>query len=39
LQVLRVGSCYEDIRYVIERYFGVTLPNAAAAEAPRTART
>ncbi len=26
LEVVRVGSCYENIRYVIERHFGVTLP-------------
>lgn len=26
LEVVRVGSCYESIRYVIERHFGVTLP-------------
>jgi tRNA A37 threonylcarbamoyladenosine synthetase subunit TsaC/SUA5/YrdC len=32
LQVLRVGSCYQDICYVIERHFGVTLPKASAAE-------
>jgi tRNA A37 threonylcarbamoyladenosine synthetase subunit TsaC/SUA5/YrdC len=31
LQVLRVGSCYEDICYVIGRHFGVTLPRVAAA--------
>lgn len=26
LEVLRVGSCYENIRYVLERHFGTTLP-------------
>jgi tRNA A37 threonylcarbamoyladenosine synthetase subunit TsaC/SUA5/YrdC len=26
LEVVRIGSCYENIRYVIERHFGVTLP-------------
>jgi len=26
LEVVRVGSCYENIRYVIERHFGVALP-------------
>jgi tRNA A37 threonylcarbamoyladenosine synthetase subunit TsaC/SUA5/YrdC len=25
LEVLRVGSCYENICYVIERHFGVTM--------------
>ena len=28
LQVVRAGSCYENIRYVIERHFGVALPPA-----------
>lgn len=28
LEVVRVGSCYENIRYVIERHFGVTLSPA-----------
>jgi tRNA A37 threonylcarbamoyladenosine synthetase subunit TsaC/SUA5/YrdC len=32
LQVLRVGSCYPDICYVIERHFGVTLPKTSAVE-------
>jgi len=32
MQVLRVGSCYEDICYIIERHFGVTLPKAPVAE-------
>lgn len=31
LQVLRVGSCYGNIRYVIERHFGVTLPGVPGA--------
>jgi tRNA A37 threonylcarbamoyladenosine synthetase subunit TsaC/SUA5/YrdC len=26
LEVVRMGSCYQNIRYVIERHFGVTLP-------------
>jgi len=39
LQVVRAGSCYEDICYVVERHFGLTLPKApAAAAAPRIAR-
>ena len=25
LEVVRVGSCYESIRYVVERHFGITL--------------
>jgi tRNA A37 threonylcarbamoyladenosine synthetase subunit TsaC/SUA5/YrdC len=25
LEVVRVGSCYENIRYVVERHFGITL--------------
>ena len=29
LAVVRVGSCYENIRYVIERHFGATLPRAS----------
>lgn len=29
LEVVRVGSCYENIRYVIERHFGATLPRAS----------
>ena len=28
LEVVRAGSCYENIRYVIERHFGVTLQRA-----------
>jgi len=31
LEVVRVGSCYESIRYTVERHFGVTLPPANAA--------
>jgi tRNA A37 threonylcarbamoyladenosine synthetase subunit TsaC/SUA5/YrdC len=32
LEVVRAGSCYEDVRYVVERHFGVTLsPPLAAA--------
>jgi tRNA A37 threonylcarbamoyladenosine synthetase subunit TsaC/SUA5/YrdC len=30
LEVVRVGSCYNNIRYVLERHFGVILPPAAA---------
>ncbi len=26
LDVVRIGSCYENIRYVVERHFGVALP-------------
>ena len=28
LDVVRIGSCYENIRYVVERHFGVALPRA-----------
>jgi tRNA A37 threonylcarbamoyladenosine synthetase subunit TsaC/SUA5/YrdC len=28
LEVVRVGSCYESIRYILERHFGVTLSPA-----------
>jgi tRNA A37 threonylcarbamoyladenosine synthetase subunit TsaC/SUA5/YrdC len=32
LEVVRVGSCYESIRYIVERHFGITLsPPLAAA--------
>jgi tRNA A37 threonylcarbamoyladenosine synthetase subunit TsaC/SUA5/YrdC len=30
LEVVRVGSCYENIRYVVERHFGVALKLPAA---------
>jgi tRNA A37 threonylcarbamoyladenosine synthetase subunit TsaC/SUA5/YrdC len=30
LEVVRAGSCYENIRYVVERHFGVALPPASA---------
>ncbi len=33
-EVVRFGSCYENIRYVIERYFDVTLPAAPRPNAP-----
>ena len=34
LEVVRVGSCYENIRYVVERHFGVALkPPAHSAAA------
>ena len=26
LEVVRFGSCYEDIAYVLKRHFGVDLP-------------
>ena len=26
LEVVRAGSCYENIRYIVERHFGVVLP-------------
>ena len=26
LEVVRVGSCYEDIAYVLRRHFGIELP-------------
>jgi hypothetical protein len=29
LEVARAGSCYENIRYVVERHFGVALQLAA----------
>ena len=35
LEVVRMGSCYENIRYVIERHFGVTLPPADEAPVAR----
>jgi tRNA A37 threonylcarbamoyladenosine synthetase subunit TsaC/SUA5/YrdC len=31
LEVVRVGSCYPSIRYIVERHFGVTLAPADAA--------
>lgn len=38
LEVVRIGSCYEDISYVVERHFGVTLPRAPATPRPAIAR-
>jgi tRNA A37 threonylcarbamoyladenosine synthetase subunit TsaC/SUA5/YrdC len=34
LEVVRVGSCYNTIRYVLERHFGVILPPAVAKPHP-----
>jgi tRNA A37 threonylcarbamoyladenosine synthetase subunit TsaC/SUA5/YrdC len=34
LQVVRMGSCYDTIRYVVERHFGVSLPPPVAAARP-----
>jgi tRNA A37 threonylcarbamoyladenosine synthetase subunit TsaC/SUA5/YrdC len=31
LEVARAGSCYENIRYIVERHFGVVLPAHASA--------
>jgi tRNA A37 threonylcarbamoyladenosine synthetase subunit TsaC/SUA5/YrdC len=30
LEVVRAGSCYEGIRYLVERHFGIVLPAAEA---------
>ncbi len=30
LEVVRAGSCYENIRYVLQRHFGVALPQRSA---------
>jgi len=35
LEVVRMGSCYENIRYVIERHFGVALPPPGEASVAR----
>ena len=37
LEVVRAGSCYENIRYVVKRHFGVALqpPSAHAAAGGR----
>jgi hypothetical protein len=37
LEVVRAGSCYENIRYIVERHFGVALeaPSAHAAAGGR----
>ena len=37
LEVVRAGSCYENIRYIVERHFGVALkpPSARAAAGGR----
>jgi len=35
LEVLRVGSCYENICYVIERHFGVTMTTCRLSAASR----
>jgi tRNA A37 threonylcarbamoyladenosine synthetase subunit TsaC/SUA5/YrdC len=35
LEVVRMGSCYENIRYVIERHFGIALPPPAQAPVTR----
>ena len=29
LEIVRAGSCYESIRYVIERHFGIILPGSS----------
>jgi tRNA A37 threonylcarbamoyladenosine synthetase subunit TsaC/SUA5/YrdC len=34
LEVVRVGSCYNTIRYVLERHFGVILPPAVTKPHP-----
>ncbi|MEL6239787.1 MAG: Sua5/YciO/YrdC/YwlC family protein [Pseudomonadota bacterium] len=31
LEILRVGSCYEDIAYILKRHFGHDLPHRTAA--------
>jgi tRNA A37 threonylcarbamoyladenosine synthetase subunit TsaC/SUA5/YrdC len=31
LEVVRAGSCYDNIRYIVERHFGVALPQSSAA--------
>jgi len=35
LEVVRMGSCYENIRYVVDRHFGIVLPPPARAAAGR----
>jgi tRNA A37 threonylcarbamoyladenosine synthetase subunit TsaC/SUA5/YrdC len=39
LEVVRAGSCYEGIRYVVERHFGVTLPRLSVPTVSREKQT
>lgn len=34
LEVVRAGSCYENIRYVLQRHFGVALPQPSTVGPP-----